>query len=309
MYFVWLLAIIAIHPRSREIIAPLGSMQGSPICNIFSSQIILLSWDTGNIGCPRRVWKSVKTEEQLREFRPRKQTFLRKNREVKERQDNGCTVLERLSSERGNRFMEFQNQNLWVEVTGRQFSALCKEECFSTIGHWGTLNSIQFLSTEDVEEEAHTRVSWMLFKGIPFGGNGHLPVTLWFLIQTKLGFTSSKLVGRCGLSSCIFLIGNKSRGFHCKYLRTSCCHENFQEPGWILCSFFQSVLCGKKKKEGGGEGEPSQPCSASTLLDGHRQCEIFISNKQEHSIHKGRCDKESALSSFKAQLATKMKTC
>lgn len=134
---------------------------------------------------------------------------MRKNREEKERQDNGRTVLERLSSERRNRFMQFQNQNLWVEITGRQFSALCKEECFSTIGHWGTLNSSQFLSTEYVGEEAHNHVSWMLFKDIPFGGRGHLPMTLWFLIQTKLGFTSSKVVSQCGLSFCIFLTGNR----------------------------------------------------------------------------------------------------
>lgn len=138
---------------------------------------------------------------------------MRKNREEKERQDNGRTVLGRLSSERGNRFMQFQNQNLWVEITGRQFPALCKEECFSTIGHWGTLNSSQFLSTEDVDEEVHNHVSWMLFKDIPFGGRGYLPITLWFLIQTKLGFTASKLVGQGGLSSCVFLISNKVRRF------------------------------------------------------------------------------------------------
>lgn len=174
------------------------------------------------------------------------------------------TVLERLSLKEEIDLCSSELES-WVEITGRQFSALCKEECFS-IGHWGTLNSSQFLSTEDVDEEVHNHVSWMLFKDIPFGGERISSYYSVVLIQAKLGFTPLNQLNKGGfVILCISHQQQSPEVFTTKYLRTSCSHENFQESGTDLCSFFQSVLLLKKKKKV-GVGRPSQPCSVSTLI-------------------------------------------
>lgn len=114
---------------------------------------------------------SVKTEEQLRKFRPSKHTFVQKNRDKKEGQGNGRTILEGLSSERGSRFYVCSSRirTCGWKLLGGSFQLYIKN-IFQQQVTGGTLNSSEFLITEAVEEEANHHISWIPLKNIPLRG-------------------------------------------------------------------------------------------------------------------------------------------